>query len=82
MKRSRKLQTTLIAGAALVAAGAFVAALGEETAVGPTVPTVLSSGMTLGDSATTTTEVPTQLPTPVAQPVVKAAVPCGFTSGC
>jgi hypothetical protein len=41
-----------------------------------------TSGMEVGDSATTTTEPPSTMPTPIAKPALKATVPCGFTSGC
>ncbi|WP_319452215.1 MULTISPECIES: hypothetical protein [unclassified Mycobacterium] len=81
MQHSMKTGAMLVAGAALVAAGAFVTALSDETA-GPAAPTVLSSKMTLGETATTTTDVPSAPLTPVAEPVLKADVPCGFTSGC
>jgi hypothetical protein len=82
MKRSMKFRATLFAGAALVATGAFTAALGEEMVSHP-VPTTLTStsGMTLGDTATTTV-APSAIATPVATPVLKATVPCGFTSSC
>jgi hypothetical protein len=83
MQMSMRMRALMVAGAALVAAGAAGAALGEET-VGPTAPTVLTStsGMEVGDSATTTTEPPSTMPTPIAKPALKATVPCGFTSGC
>jgi hypothetical protein len=83
MQMSMRMRALMVAGAALVAAGAVAAALGEET-VGPTAPTVLTStsGMEVGDSATTTTEPPSTMPTPIAKPALKATVPCGFTSGC
>jgi hypothetical protein len=73
----------LVAAAALVAAGAFTTALGEETA-GGAAPTaqVNSSKMTLGETATTTTGEPTAPPIPMAQPAVKATAPCGFTKSC
>ncbi|MDT5103701.1 MAG: hypothetical protein QOI25_1214, partial [Mycobacterium sp.] len=54
MQQPTKIRATLVAGAALVAAGAFATALGEETASG-TAPTVVSGKMTLGNTATTTT---------------------------
>ena len=84
MQQSRKMRAILVAGAALVAAGTFATALGEETAsrTAPTAPTVLSSKMTVGETATTTTSPPSALLTPIAQPVLKATVPCGFTSSC
>jgi hypothetical protein len=69
----------LVAGAGLIAAGAFATALNQETA-SYTAPTVLSSKMSIGE--TTTSEVPSTIPTPVAQPSMKADIPCGFTSGC
>jgi hypothetical protein len=80
MQQPTKMRAILVAGAALVAAGAFATALGEETASG-TAPTVSSGKMTLGDTVTTTTP-PTAVLTPVASPTLKATVPCGFTSGC
>jgi hypothetical protein len=80
MQQPTKMRAILVAAAALVAAGAFATALGEETASG-TAPTVSSGKMTLGDTATTTTP-PTAVLTPVASPTLKATVPCGFTSGC
>jgi hypothetical protein len=81
MQQPTKIRAILVAGAALVAAGAFATALGEETASG-TAPTVSSVGqMTLGDTATTTTP-PTAVLVPIASPTLKATVPCGFTSGC
>ena len=79
MHQSTKTRTILVAGAALVAAGAFVTALGEEQVSGTTAPIVSSGSMTLGGTATTTTP-PTVVP--VASPVLKATVPCGFTKGC
>ena len=80
MQQSIKLRLVLVAGAALVAAGGFAAALGEETVNGGTAPMTVSSGeMTLGGTATTTTP-PTVVP--VASPTQKADVPCGFTKGC
>jgi hypothetical protein len=81
MQHSMKMGAMVVAGAALVAAGAFVTALSDETA-GPAAPTVLSSKMTVGETATTTTVPPSAPPTPVAEPGLKATVPCGFTSGC
>jgi hypothetical protein len=80
MKQPTKMRAILVAGAALVAAGAFATALGEETVSG-TAPTVSSVGkMTLGGTATTTTP-PTAIP--VAAPTLKATVPCGFNNvGC
>ena len=79
MHQSTKTRTILVAGAALVAAGAFATALGEEQVGGTTAPIVSSGSMTLGGTATTTTP-PTAVP--VASPVLKATVPCGFTKGC
>jgi hypothetical protein len=79
MQQSTKMRAILVAGAALVAAGAFATALGEETANGGTAPTVAVGQMTLGGTATTTTP-PTAVP--VAAPTQKATVPCGFRSGC
>jgi hypothetical protein len=54
MQQSTTMRAALIAGAALVAAGAFATALGEETA-NRTAPTSLGSGskMTVGETATT-----------------------------
>lgn len=78
MQQPTKMRAILVAGAALVAAGAFATALGEETASG-TAPTVSSGKMTLGDTATTTTP-PTAVLIPVASPAVKATVPCGFNN--
>jgi hypothetical protein len=83
MQQSTKMRAILVAGAALVAAGTFATALGEEKAsvgVG-TVPILSSSQMTLGGTATTTTP-PTVVPVAVASPTMKATVPCGFTKGC
>ena len=80
MQQSTKMRAILVAGAALVAAGAFATALGEETASG-TAPTVSSGKMTLGGTATTTTP-PTAVPIAIASPAQKATVPCGFTKGC
>jgi hypothetical protein len=82
MQQSTTMRAALIAGAALVAAGAFATALGEETA-NRTAPTSLGSGskMTVGETATTTT-APSAVLTPIAQPVLKATVPCGFSSQC
>ena len=48
MQQPTKIRAILVAGAALVAAGAFATALGEETASG-TAPTVSSGKMTLGE---------------------------------
>ena len=79
MHQSTKLRATLVAGAALVAAGALATALGEETVNGGTAPIMSSGGMTLGVTATTTTP-PTAVP--IASPAEKATVPCGFTTGC
>jgi len=79
MQKSTKLRATLVAGAALVAAGAFATALGEETVNGGTAPMLSSGEMTLGGTATTTTP-PTAVP--IASPTQKATVPCGFTTGC
>ena len=81
MQQSTKMRAILVAGAALVAAGAFATALGEETASGGTAPIVSSGQMTLGSTATTTTP-PTAVPIPMASPAQKATVPCGFTKGC
>jgi hypothetical protein len=78
MQHPTKIRAILVAGAALVAAGAFATALGEETASG-TAPTVSSGKMTLGDTATTTTP-PTEVLIPIASPTVKATVPCGFNN--
>lgn len=80
MQHSMKTGAMLVAGAALVA-GACATALSDETA-SYTAPTVLSSKMTIGETATTTTDVPSAPLTPAAKPVLKADVPCGFTSGC
>jgi len=80
MRQSTKVNAIVVAGAALVAAGAFATALGEETVSGTTPPIVSAVGnMTLGGTATTTTP-PTVLP--VAAPTQKATVPCGFTTQC
>jgi hypothetical protein len=83
MHRSMKTRAVMVVGAALMAAGTAGAALGVET-TGPAAPPVLTStsGMQVGDTATTTTEPPTTMPTPIAKPALKATVPCGFTSGC
>ena len=81
MQQSIKMRAILVAGAALVAAGAFATALGEETTNGGTAPIVSSGKMTLGGTATTTTP-PTAVPIPMASPAQKATVPCGFTKGC
>ena len=81
MQQSTKLRATLVAGAALVAAGAFATALGAETVNGGTAPIVSSGEMTLGSTATTTTP-PTAVPIAIASPAQKATVPCGFTKGC
>jgi hypothetical protein len=78
MQQPRKIRAILVAGAALVAAGAFATALGEEAASG-TAPTVSSGKMTLGDTATTTTP-PTAVPIAIASPTLKATVPCGFNN--
>jgi hypothetical protein len=78
MQQPTKIRAILVAGAALVAAGALATALGEETASG-TAPTVSSGKMTLGETATTTTP-PTAVVLPIASPTVKAAVPCGFNN--
>jgi hypothetical protein len=84
MQQSTTMRAILVAGAAVVAAGTFAMALGDEKASGGTAPIVSSSGMTVGttvgNTATTTTS-PTVAPL-VASPVVKATVPCGFTTGC
>ena len=83
MQKSTKLRATLVAGAALVAAGAFATALGEETVSGATAPIVFAVGnMTLGGTATTTTTPPAAAPIAIAKPAQKATVPCGFTKGC
>src|SRR5262245_4283441 len=82
MQQSTKMRAILVAGAALVAAGAagaFATALGEETTNGGTAPIVSVGKMTLGGTATTTTP-PTAVP--IASPTLKASVPCGFTKGC
>lgn len=81
MQHSMKMGAMVVAGAAVVAAGAYATALSDETA-NTTAPTVLSSKMTVGETATTTTNPPSAPVTPVAEPVLKADVPCGFTSGC
>lgn len=81
MQHPTKTRAILVAAAVIAAAGAFATALGEETA-SHNAPTVLSGKMTVGETATTTTDAPTEVPTPVAQPVLKADIPCGFTSGC
>jgi hypothetical protein len=82
MQQSTKMRPILVAAAALVAAGAFATALGEEKAnVGGTAPIVSSGEMTLGQTVTTTTP-PTAALISVAIPTVKATAPCGFTSGC
>jgi hypothetical protein len=83
MQQSTKIRAIVVAGAALVAAGAFVTALGEEKEAsgGGTAPIVSSGKMTLGETATTTTP-PTAALVSVAVPTVKATAPCGFTSGC
>ena len=81
MQQSIKMRAILVAGAALVAAGAFATALGEETTNGGTAPIVSSGQMTLGSTATTTTP-PTAVPIAIASPAQKATVPCGFTKGC
>ncbi|MDT5068364.1 MAG: hypothetical protein QOK02_4519 [Mycobacterium sp.] len=77
-------QSVLMLGAAAVTVGAFATALIEEKAGIETVtPAVLSSGgMTVGETATTTTEPPSAPMTSVAEPVLKADVPCGFTASC
>jgi hypothetical protein len=80
MQQPTKMRAILVAGAALVAAGAFATALGEETASGPA-PTVSTGKMTLGGTATTTTP-PTAVAIPIASPTLKATVPCGFNKGC
>jgi hypothetical protein len=80
MQQSTKIRAIVVAGAALVAAGAFVTALGEEKASGGTAPIVSSGQMTLGNTAVTTTTPPTAVP--AAAPTLKATVPCGFRSGC
>lgn len=79
MKQSIKIRAFLVTGAALLAAGAFTAALSVEQGIGGTAPIVSSGEMTLGGTATTTTP-PTVVP--VASPTLKATVPCGFTTGC
>ena len=80
MQQSTKTRAILVAGAGLVAAGAFATALGHETESG-TAPIVSSGEITLGITETTTTP-PTAVPIAIASPTVKAAVPCGFTTGC
>jgi hypothetical protein len=72
----------LVVGAAVLAAGAFTAALKEEDA-SQGAPTFLGSvsEMTLGDTETATSP-PTAAPVSVASPGDKANVPCGFTDGC
>ncbi len=80
MQQSTKMRAILVAGAALVAAGAFATALGQETESG-TAPIVSSGEITLGVTETTTTP-PTVVPIAIASPTLKAAVPCGFTTGC
>ena len=79
MRQSTKMRTIVVAGAALVAAGAFTTALAEETVNGGTAPMVSTGKMTLGGTATTTTP-PTAVP--IASPAHKATAPCGFTKGC
>ena len=80
MRQSTKMKAILVAGAALVAAGTFATALGEETTNGGSAPIVSAGGnMTLGGTATTTTP-PTAVPN--AAPGQKATVPCGFSSHC
>jgi hypothetical protein len=79
MQQSIKMRAILAAGAALVAAGALAGALAEEKTGTGTAPIVSSGGMTIGDTATTTTS-PTAVP--IASPALKATVPCGFTTGC
>ena len=79
MQQSTKMRAILVAGAALVAAGAFATAMGEETASGGTAPIVSSGKMTLGDTATTTT-APTAVPIAIASPTLKATAPCGFNN--
>ena len=79
MRQSIKMRAILVSGAALVAAGAFATALGEEQATGGVAPVVSAGQMTLGGTATTTTP-PTVVP--IASPTLKATVPCGFTTGC
>jgi hypothetical protein len=81
MQQSTKTRAILVAGAALVAAGAFATALGQETESGRPAPIVSSGEITLGVTATTTTP-PTAVPIAIASPTLKAAVPCGFTTGC
>ena len=83
MKQPTKMRAVLVAGAALVAAGAFATALGEETVSSGTAPTVSSAGdMTLGSTASTTTP-PAAGPVPIASPALKATVPCGLSNmGC
>lgn len=83
MQKMVRMRVIVFAGAAVVAAGAFVGALSEEmtTHDGPTMVTSMS-GMDVGDTATKTAEPPTTIPTPVASPVLKASKPCGFDSGC
>jgi len=79
MQQSTKIRAILVAGAALVAAGAFATALGQEQASGGIAPVVSAGQMTLGGTATTTTPPAV---VPIASPTLKATVPCGFTTGC
>jgi len=81
MQQSTKTRAILVAGAALVAVGAFATALGQETESGRLAPIVSSGEITLGATETTTTP-PTVVPIAIASPTLKAAVPCGFTTGC
>jgi hypothetical protein len=81
MQQSRNKRAVLLAGAALLAMGAFTAALGQETA-NRGAPTYLgTSEMTIGATATQTTPS-TVVPISAAQPTEKATVPCGFSSAC
>jgi len=83
MQKSIRMRAVVFAGAALVAAGTFGAALSEEmtTNDAPVVSTAMS-GMDVGDTATKAAEPPTTIPTPVASPVLKASKPCGFDASC
>ena len=68
MQQPTKMRAILVAGAAVVAAGAFATALGEETVSGATAPIVSAVGnMTLGGTATTTTP-PTAVPNRCSRP--------------
>jgi predicted amino acid dehydrogenase len=81
MRQSRIKRAALVAGAAVVAFGAFTAAVGQETA-NRDAPTYLgTSEMTLGATATPTSPT-TVAPVSAAEPADKAKVPCGFSSSC